>query len=101
MRRAKDLVVDREGAEVLAIAALSFLAEEPERLSRFLALTGISPAEIRAVARDPGFLGAVLEHVMGDESLLLTFAAQANRDPGAVSAARTALAGRPWEHETP
>ena len=30
----------REAAEMLAIQALTFIAEEPERLARFLEMTG-------------------------------------------------------------
>ncbi len=39
----------QEAAEGLAIQALTFIAEDPERLGRFLAVTGIGPAEIRLV----------------------------------------------------
>ena len=45
----------RETAEALAIAALTFIAEEPERLGRFLALSGIGPESLRAAASEPGF----------------------------------------------
>ena len=44
MRTVKpDRKTSRETAEALAIAALTFIAEEPERLGRFLALSGIGP----------------------------------------------------------
>ena len=49
----------RAAAESLAITALAFLAAEPERLGRFLALTGIGPESIRAAAHQPQFLLAV------------------------------------------
>ena len=93
--------MNREAAKSLAVEALSFLANDFERVGRFLALTGINPAEIRAVARDSGFLAAVLDHIASDESLLHAFAREAGRDPGEVAAARTALAGRPWERDVP
>ena len=63
------LATTREAAEMLAIQALAFIAEEPERLNRFLAMTGIAADEIRAAAREPGFLAGVLEHMLADESL--------------------------------
>ena len=91
----------RAAAENLAIAALGFIAAEPERLSRFLALTGIAPDSIRAAAREPQFLVGVLDHVMGDERLLLAFAAEHEVDPEAVMRARHALAGPGWERDTP
>jgi len=60
-------------AEALALHALAFLAEDPERLGRFLALTGIGPADLKARAGEPEFLGGVLDHLLGDERLLLAF----------------------------
>jgi uncharacterized protein DUF3572 len=93
--------MNREAAQSLAVEALSFLGDDLERLGRFLALTGVDPAQIRAVARDSGFLAAVLDHIAGDESLLQAFARAAGRDPAEVAAARTALAGRPWERDVP
>src|SRR4029450_7460703 len=44
---------DRHAAEALAVAALGFIAGEPERLGRFLAMTGIGPDSIRAAGREP------------------------------------------------
>ena len=66
----------RDGAESLAIQALTFLAGEPERLARFLALTGIGPAQIRAAAATPGFLAGVLDHIASEDALVTAFAAQ-------------------------
>ena len=34
---------ERVAAEALAVAALAFIAAEPERLGRFLAMSGIGP----------------------------------------------------------
>jgi hypothetical protein len=79
--------------ETLAITALGFLARDPERLSRFLGLTGIDPAQVRQAAAEPHFLAAVLEHLAQDESLLLAFAAESSIRPEAVSAARRTLGG--------
>jgi hypothetical protein len=78
---------------MLAIQALAFIAEEPERLNRFLGVTGIPLAEIRAAATQPGFLAGVLEHMLGDESLLIAFAASAGIDPAGVAHAHSALGG--------
>jgi uncharacterized protein DUF3572 len=88
-------------AEGLAIAALGFIAGEPERLGRFLAMTGIGPDSIRAAAREPQFLLGVLDHLAADEPLLLAFAAENAVDPGAVIKARDTIAGRNWERDTP
>ncbi|MGA7490507.1 MAG: DUF3572 domain-containing protein [Xanthobacteraceae bacterium] len=88
-------------AEDLAVAALGFIAAEPDRLGRFLALTGIAPASIRDAAREPQFLVGVLDHLMGEERLLLAFAAENDIDPEAVMRARDTLAGPHWEREMP
>jgi Protein of unknown function (DUF3572) len=91
----------QEAAEGLAIQALTFIAEDPERLGRFLAVTGIGPAEIRLAAREPGFLAGVLEHLAGDERLLTAFAADADVDPADIGKALATLSGGAWERESP
>jgi len=78
----------------MAVQALTFIAEEPERLARFLDATGLEPAQIRAAARERGFLAGVLEHMLGDESLLIAFASSAGIDPAEVARARGALGKR-------
>jgi Protein of unknown function (DUF3572) len=85
----------KEAATALAIAALNFLASEQERLERFLALTGLGPQSLRATAREPSFLLGVLDHVAGDETLLLAFANESGVNPEDVGRARDALAERP------
>src|SRR5262245_31223534 len=81
-----------EVAEVLAIQALGFIAQDGERLGRFLALTGMGPAEMREAARDRHFLVGVLDYLVGDEELLVAFATHANVDPTTVGIAQRALA---------
>ena len=82
-----------ENAEDIAVRGLAFLAGEPEALGRFLALTGIGPADLRRAAAEPGFLAGVLEFFLEDEALLLTFATHANLRPTMIAAARFTLAG--------
>src|SRR5213593_3650327 len=98
--RKKDGGRQREGAQALAIAALSYLAAEPEQLGRFLALSGIGPEKIRDAAREPHFLAGVLEHICSDERLLLDFAKYAEIKPPEVERARAALGGT-WERDLP
>jgi hypothetical protein len=93
--------ITREVAEQLAIQGLGFIAAEPDRLSRFLALSGVDPAEIRAAAADSNFLAGVLDHLMEDERLLMAFASEQSLDPGEIARARAALGGAPWERESP
>lgn len=87
---------DRGGgaaASELALAALTFLAQDEERVGRFLALTGIDPGEIRARLGERGFQLAVLDHLAGDEALLVAFAEAEALPPEAVGRARRALGG--------
>jgi hypothetical protein len=96
----KPLSNAREAAESLAIQALAYIAGEPEQLGRFLAISGIGPDQIRQAAREPQFLAGVLEHVMGDERLLVAFAENAGIPPATVAKAHDALGGR-WERDVP
>ena len=85
--------LDRAAAENIAIKALTFLTGDPERLARFLALTGLGPETIRAAAGSPGFLKAVLDHVAGHEELLLSLANETGTRPETIAEARRLLAG--------
>ncbi len=67
--------LDREAAEVIALQGLTFLAEDATRMLRFLKLTGLELDEVRARAGTAELSLAALEHLAGDESLLLVFAA--------------------------
>ncbi len=90
----------REAAEMLAIQALSFIAEEPARLNAFLIASGLALGRLRESASDAGFLAGVLDHMLADESLLMAFADSAAIDPAAIARARGALGGR-WERDIP
>jgi Protein of unknown function (DUF3572) len=88
---------NREAAEQVAVRVLGFLAADAERLDRFLALAGIDRGAIRAAAAEPGFLAAVMEHLMADEPLLMAFAAHDDLAPAEVVKAARALGVVPWE----
>lgn len=80
-----------EEAEAIAVQALSFLAADPDRLSRFLAMTGLRPEGIRAAAADPAFFVGVLRHVAGWEPDLLAFAEAASIAPADIQSAAIRL----------
>jgi hypothetical protein len=90
MRRQR--TINRADAEEMAVKALTFLAGDGERLARFLALTGLGPDTLRAAAGSPGFLAAVLDHVVADEALLTGLAEALGERPEAIVEARRALA---------
>ena len=77
----------------MAISALGWIAGDEERLNRFLSLSGLEPGQIREIAGEPGFLGAVLDHLLADDAALQLFAADQGIDPLAVGAARRRLPG--------
>lgn len=83
--------MDRESAEGVAIAALGFIASDPELLGRFLAITGIEASAIRYAASEPGFLAGVLNFVLAHEPTLLKFAEQADIPPQRAGEALRAL----------
>jgi hypothetical protein len=91
----------RDAAQALAVQALAFLAAEPERMGRFLSMTGIGPADLRAAAGEPNFLAGVLEYLMGDEPLLVAFAEHAQVKPVHVMRAAAALGTGTWERDVP
>ena len=82
-------------AEKLAIDALSFIAADPGFLGQFAAVTGHTPATMRAEIASPEFLVGILDFLMGDESLLLVFASHLGLMPPDIIAARRALASDP------
>lgn len=84
-------------AQAIALRSLIFLAQDAERMERFLALTGVDPAEVRALSDESGFQLALLDHFAGDEPLLLAFASEHGLDPEQIVSARLALGGGAFE----
>ncbi len=84
---------DEPPADELALRALAFLASDDERVARFLALTGLDAGDVRDMLGERGFHLAVLDHVAGDEAMLVEFAASESLPPESVGRARRALGG--------
>ena len=84
--------VSEEDAELLALQALAFLAQEPARLAYFLRLTGLNPQELQRIAGERSLMSGVLEHLLADQSLLLVFAAETRVAPESVALAHAKLA---------
>ena len=85
--------MDLERAEEVGLAALAFLTEEPQRLTRFVSMSGLTPAELGAQAAEPLMQAAMLEHLLADETLLLVFSADKRIEPEDVGPACRLLAG--------
>jgi len=80
-----------EEAESIALGAFMHLAQEDEKLTRFLDMTGLRPETVRAAAAAPGFFAAVLDHVASDARLLLDLAKALETKPERIMEARHTL----------
>jgi len=89
----KKLSIGPQEAQVIALKALAFLASDSDRLGTFLAASGLGPDDLKSGARNSQFLAGVLDYLLGDESLLLTFAENDGVDPGAIAIAWRLLPG--------
>lgn len=76
--------LNRPDPQAMAVAVLTFLAADPERLGRFFTLTGLDPASLRTSSTTPSFSRAILSYLGTDETLLVGFAHGAGLDPVAV-----------------
>jgi len=85
--------VDPIKAETLALKALAYLAQSDEELERFVAISGVTPANLRARAGEPEILAAVLDFVLADDGRVTGFCEAAEIDPRELHAARRALPG--------
>lgn len=77
--------------EEFVILAVAFLSSEETRLSRFLSLTGLNPADVPQLLSQKEFQIAILDHFAADEALLLCFAEAQNIPPGFINEARRVL----------
>lgn len=80
-----------ETAEILALKGLDFLAQDSDRLGRFIALTGIGPERLRSDAGTPAVLAGVLDYILSDESTLLVFCSMNTLAPEEVAPAHRLL----------
>ena len=93
--------MNNDAAADIAVDALIFIAADATQLARFLDLSGLTAASIRAAAGDPGFLLGVLDYINADEALLKAFADASGINPSVVTKARLALGGRTWDGDVP
>ena len=78
----------------LAVDVLGWIVADEDRLFPFLNATGLSPETVRASLSDPAFLAGVLDHVMGDEGVLLACAKGLDIKPERIAAAWGRLSPR-------
>ncbi|WP_417694568.1 DUF3572 domain-containing protein [Roseibium sp.] len=98
MHSATGRTINVDEAQEIATNALIHISQDPDLVGRFLAVSGIGPESIRHAAEEPGFLAGVLEFLMGDEALLLTFCENHGVRPTMIAASRFALVGHPDDY---
>lgn len=86
-----------EEAQNVAISAFAFITTDEERLSRFLAISGLQPDTIRSAAASPGFFAAVLDYVASDEPLLIALAKELDAKPERIMEAHRTLSPSEFE----
>jgi adenine/guanine phosphoribosyltransferase-like PRPP-binding protein len=74
-----------------ALQALGWVLGDGERAERFLALTGLTPDELRAGLGDPAVQRAVLEFLCGHEADLIMAAEALGMAPATLAATRERL----------
>ncbi|MDP4003778.1 DUF3572 domain-containing protein [Methylobacterium sp. NEAU K] len=84
-----------ESAQRLALDVLLWIAAEEDRLLPFLAASGLGPDTLRESAREPAFLAGVLDHVMGDENVLVACAGALAVKPERIAEAWRRLSPQP------
>ncbi len=82
---------DTNSADVLALNALVWVLQEPDRADRFLALTGLQGDDIRGRISDPALLAAVLGFLEAHEPDLVACARGLDVTPAALLGARDVL----------
>lgn len=91
----KTITIDQ--AETVALEALTFITRDEERMSRFLAISGIHLSSIRSAAAEPGFLAGVLDYVAADEPLLIELAKELQTKPERIMEAHWTLSPSEFE----
>lgn len=85
--------MNADQAQVLALRALGWLAQDEDLMGRFLGLAGTDIDTLRAQADQPETLGAVLDFLLSDEAAVRAFCTDQGYPPTAALQARAALPG--------
>ena len=78
-------------AAAIALHAMAWTLEEPDRAARLLSVTGLTPQDLRARAAEPAVLVAALEFLEAHEADLVACAGALDVRPTALVAAREEL----------
>ncbi|MEQ8309559.1 MAG: DUF3572 domain-containing protein [Sphingopyxis sp.] len=84
-----------EDDAALALHALGWILSDEPRAERLLALTGLSPDELRASLGEPPTLAAILSFLAHHENDLVACAEALQVPPASIAAAAQRLEGPP------
>ena len=86
-----------EDAMAIALNALVWIVSDEARADRLLALTGLSPDDLRAGLGQPAMMANLLGYLTQYEPDLIAFAEAEGIDPATIATAYVALGGQHWE----
>ncbi len=87
-------------AEVVAIRATEWLIGNDRLLAEFMALTGISVADIRNQIAEPEFLASILDFLLASDRRVVQFCDDASLSAELPMLARAAMPGGNLPHWT-
>ncbi|MEO1549456.1 MAG: DUF3572 domain-containing protein [Pseudomonadota bacterium] len=80
-------------AKEIAVKAIIWLADQPDRLGAFLGATGAQAGDLRTAVQDPVFLASVLDFLLMSDEGVVAFAQDSDLAPEDVLRARADLPG--------
>jgi hypothetical protein len=89
--------ISGDEAETVAVAAFSAITGDEERMSRFMAVSGLRPETIRQAAASPRFFAGILDYLVSDEALLIALSVEMNVKPERIMGAHLALSPSEFE----
>jgi hypothetical protein len=81
-----------ESSDII-LKLLVFLSVDEDRLTRFLALSGIDPQDLRDRHGDPVFQGFLLDYLFQDDQMTSAFCEECEITPEALMRVRRKLPG--------
>lgn len=82
---------NRHEAQSIALSTIGWIVSEPRRAERFLDLTGLDPAELRAGVGETGVQAAALDFLLSHEPDLIACAEDTGVAAETLAAARQVL----------
>lgn len=89
----RNIAMNQELSEILALQALAYIASDEERLSWLMTETGISPGDLSNSADKSEILAGILDFLLHHEDILIDFCKANNIDATSPVRARQFLPG--------